>query len=85
MKFFFSRLVMEDDTIIICYNVDNTLEYQEIEQQFFEIKSDIAPAIECLVTEYPNYVSISDLPLESEEDKNWIATQLWERGLVMTE
>lgn len=76
---------MEENAINIYYNMDNSLEYQALEPQFFEIASEIAPAIDYLINAYPKYVSISELPLENDQDRSWIASQLWERGLVITE
>lgn len=78
------RLVTEDDVVRIYYCVENTREYHEAEEQFLEIDSDLAPAVEAIVTAYPEYVKAEDLPLENLEEKMKVVQDLWERKLIMT-
>ncbi|XP_041979906.1 bifunctional lysine-specific demethylase and histidyl-hydroxylase NO66 [Aricia agestis] len=78
------RMVSEDQ-IRIYYHAENSLEYHGSELPFLEISEDLAPAIETLITTYPNYVSIENLDIAEDTDKLTIADALWSRGLIMTE
>ncbi|XP_011548076.3 ribosomal oxygenase 1 [Plutella xylostella] len=79
------RMVMEEDGIRLYYSVENSLEYHAHEPQYLEIDESLAPAIETLLTSYPEYVFVENLDVASEADKLQVANDLWERGLVMTE
>ncbi|KAK3914799.1 Bifunctional lysine-specific demethylase and histidyl-hydroxylase NO66 [Frankliniella fusca] len=81
------RLVSEEepDTLKIYHSMENSLEYHGEELQFIEIPLNFAPAVEYLIHSYPSFTAISDLPLDQDSDKVQITTELWERGLVLTE
>ena len=66
------------------FSTENTREYQEVGEQSLEVGSDLAPAVEHLVTTYPAWVKVEDLPLEELEDRMKVAGDLWERGVLMT-
>ena len=78
------RLVTEDDTVMLYYSTENTREYHESEPQSIEIGADMAPAVEHLVTSYPEYVRVEDLPLDDLQDRMKVVGDLWERGILMT-
>ncbi|XP_013141669.1 PREDICTED: bifunctional lysine-specific demethylase and histidyl-hydroxylase NO66 [Papilio polytes] len=78
------RMVSED-TIKIYYYTENSLEYHGHELSFLEIDEELAPAVETLITTYPEYVSIENLDVPNESDKMQIVDALWARGLLMTE
>lgn len=65
--------------------MNNSKEYHGEEPQSFEVDEDTAPAIEYLVQNYPEYVTVEDLPVEDEVKRIEIAATLWEVGLVITE
>ena len=79
-----ARLVPEEDTVMLYYSTENTREYHEVEAQCLEIGADMAPAVEHLVTSYPEYVKVEDLPLEDLQDRMKVVGDLWERGILMT-
>ncbi|XP_011212103.2 bifunctional lysine-specific demethylase and histidyl-hydroxylase NO66 [Bactrocera dorsalis] len=79
------RLVQEEDKVRIYYYVDNSKEYCEYEPNFIEIEPEEAASVEVLIRSYPQYVGVSQLPLEDDERKVQMVTALWERGLLMTE
>lgn len=79
------RLVQEEDKVRIYYYVDNSKEYCEYEPNFIEIEPEEAASVEVLIRSYPEYVGVSQLPLEDDERKVQMVTALWERGLLMTE
>ncbi|XP_069686881.1 ribosomal oxygenase 1 [Periplaneta americana] len=79
------RLLMEDDEVRLYYSVDNSFEYHGKEPQFLTITHDLAPAIEYLVQCYPTFVKISELPLDTDEEKMAIADDLWNCRLLATE
>jgi len=78
------RLVTEEDSVLVYFSTENTREYQEVGEQSLEVGSDLAPAVEHLVTTYPAWVKVEDLPLEELEDRMKVAGDLWERGVLMT-
>jgi lysine-specific demethylase/histidyl-hydroxylase NO66 len=49
--------------------MDNSLEYHGEEPQYLEISFELAPAVEHLICSYPEFIKVSELPLESEEHK----------------
>uniref|UniRef100_A0A0A1WL93 Bifunctional lysine-specific demethylase and histidyl-hydroxylase n=1 Tax=Zeugodacus cucurbitae TaxID=28588 RepID=A0A0A1WL93_ZEUCU len=79
------RLVQEEEKVRIYYYLDNSKEYCEYEPNFIEIEPEEAASVEVLIRSYPQYVGVSQLPLEDDERKVQMVTALWERGLLMTE
>jgi hypothetical protein len=49
--------------------MDNSLEYHGEELQYLEISLELAPAVERLICSYPEFIKVSELPLDSEEQK----------------
>ena len=45
---------------MICFQAD---------LQFLDIDQDMAPAVERLLHQYPNYMRVDDLPLDNVQDK----------------
>ncbi|XP_053604403.1 bifunctional lysine-specific demethylase and histidyl-hydroxylase NO66 [Plodia interpunctella] len=78
------RMVSED-RIRLYYYVENSLEYHGSELPYLEIEEECAPAIETLITSYPQYVSVENLEAPNDSDKLQIAEALWSRGLIMSE
>ncbi|PNF17005.1 Ribosomal oxygenase 1 [Cryptotermes secundus] len=63
------RLVTEEDNVRVYHTMDNSFEYHREEPQYLEISFELAPAVEHLICSYPDFVKVSDLPLDSEEPK----------------
>merc|ERR1719339_451899 len=78
------RLVSEEDSVLVYFSTENTREYHEVGEQSLEVGSDLAPAVEHLITSYPAWIKVEDLPLEELEDRMKVAGDLWERGILMT-
>lgn len=78
------RLVTEEDAVRIYYNVDNTREYHAMEEQFLELDSDLAPAMEHLIQTYPGFSRAQDLPCTGLDLKMTMVQDLWEKGILMT-
>lgn len=78
------RMVTED-CIRVYYHTENSLEYHGNELTYLEIDEDMAPAIETLITAYPEYVSVENLDVPDDTSKLQVADSLWSRGLIMTE
>jgi len=78
------RLVPEEDTVMLYYSTENTREYHEVDAQCLEIGADLAPAVEHLITSYPEFVKVEDLPLDDLQDRMKVVGDLWERGILMT-
>lgn len=79
------RLVDEEESLRVYFHTDNSKEYHEYEPTFMEIEEDDSPVISMLVNEYPSFVAVKDLPIDDEEKKVAIITDLWEKGLLMTD
>ncbi|EFA83529.1 transcription factor jumonji [Heterostelium album PN500] len=80
------RIVHED--IAVCYhNMDNTRVYHQVgtEPGVIEFTLECVDAIEHLIDSYPTYISIKDLPAESDLQKLDVANALYEKGLLMIE
>ncbi|KAJ0183498.1 hypothetical protein K1T71_001474 [Dendrolimus kikuchii] len=78
------RLVSEDK-IRLYYYVENSLEYHGSDLPFLEIEDELAPAVETLITTYPEYVAVENLDIPDDAGKLQLADALWGRGLIMTE
>ena len=78
------RLVAEEETVKAYYCVDNSREFQQIDEMFVEVGSESAPAIEALIENYPNFLKAEDLPMEGLDDKMRLVQDLWEKKLLMT-
>jgi len=79
------RLVQEDEDVIkVYYSTENTREYHEVEEQFLEVDSDLAPGIDCLITSYPQWIKVEDLPIEDLESRMRVVSDLWEKGILIT-
>merc|ERR1712212_195211 len=78
------RLVTEEDSVHVYFSTENTREYHEVEEQSLEVGPDMAPAVEHLISSYPAWVKVEDLPLDELEDRMKVAGDLWERGILMT-
>ena len=78
------RLVQEEDTVMLYYSTDNTREYHEVDSQSLEIGPELAPALEHLITNYPEWSKVEELPLDDLEERMKVAGDLWEKGIVIT-
>ena len=78
------RLVTEEESVHVYFSTENTREYHEVEEQSLEVGPDLAPAVEHLISSYPAWVKVEDLPLDELEDRMKVAGDLWERGILMT-
>ncbi|KAI1299233.1 Bifunctional lysine-specific demethylase and histidyl-hydroxylase NO66 [Halotydeus destructor] len=77
------RIVMEDEAVRLYHNAENSREYHEFEPQYIEVGAHLAPAVDFLLNQYPEYVKVDELPVETLEDKMDIANLLYDKGLVM--
>lgn len=94
-----ARLVIEGTLACIYSPVNNKradhailkqVEQEDIEESLEEEKNlclefsmEYAPSLELLILNYPKYLKISTLPVESEEDKITIATELLRYGILV--
>lgn len=69
----------------IYYNTENSRLYHGEEEQFLEIDVALVPAVSHLICSFPNFVAVEDLPIDDDDLKLQIVSDLWERGIVVTE
>ncbi|CAL8144304.1 unnamed protein product [Orchesella dallaii] len=80
------RLVVEEGLLRLYYSTENSLVYHDEDAQYLELSVELAPAINHLISQYPNFTKIEDLPLSSEDvtQKIQVISDLWERSLIFT-
>ncbi|KAJ8945086.1 hypothetical protein NQ318_005266 [Aromia moschata] len=78
------RLVVEDDIPKIYYNTDNAKAYHGEEEQFVTIDHKLIPGIEILQNRYPAFIRVEEIPVEDDVAKAQLVSDLWERGLLVT-
>ncbi|XP_029171016.1 ribosomal oxygenase 1 [Nylanderia fulva] len=78
------RLIEEDGIYRIYYSTENSKEYHEYEPQFLEIDAEFVPSIQKIITSYPNFIYVKELPIENDDIKVQIVKDLWEKSLVIT-
>lgn len=79
------RMLRQGNEFRIYYHADNSKEYHEIEEQFLEIDANDAPAVEVLISAYPNFITPAELLLDDDERNLAVAQDLWEHGILMTD
>lgn len=77
--------LIEDGKVALYHSVDNSREIYGNPISPLEFELDDGPAIEALLSAYPEPIQVSDLPHSSEEDEDkiGIAEALFKEGLLM--
>lgn len=78
------RLVMEGERVSIYHCLENTRIMEQATEQFLDIDQDMAPAVELLLHQYPNYIRVDDLPADNVDHKVELAVAMYEKGLLIT-
>lgn len=78
------RLVIEDSNAKIYYNTDNAKVYHGEEEQCLTIDTVLIPCIKELQNIYPQFVEVENLPGDDNIAKAQLVSDLWERGLLVT-
>jgi len=78
------RLVQEEDVIKVYYSTENTREYHEAEEQWLELDAEHAPGVDFLITNYPLWTKVEDLPIDDLESRMRVVGDLWEKGILIT-
>ncbi|KAJ8913459.1 hypothetical protein NQ315_013838 [Exocentrus adspersus] len=78
------RLVVEGESAKIFYNTDNSKAYHDEEEQFLNISFELIPCIKKLQNSYPEFTTVENLPVEDNVGKAQLVSDLWERGLLIT-
>ncbi|KAK0180287.1 hypothetical protein PV327_005947 [Microctonus hyperodae] len=79
------RLIEKEDVYRLYYSADNSREYHEYEVQFLEVGKDLAPAVAKIISVYPEFIKVDELPVEGEDNKVQVARDLWEKCIIVTE
>lgn len=67
--FYYIRLIEEDGIYRIYYSTENSKEYHEYEPQFLEIDAEFVSSIQKIITSYPNFIYVKELPIENDDNK----------------
>lgn len=78
-----SRLVIEQGTARLYHSLDNSLVYKAEPPQYVEFSLDQAAALEHLLKSDLEWVTVSDLPVESDDDRILIARVLYDVGVLL--
>uniref|UniRef100_A0A8D2KSE4 Bifunctional lysine-specific demethylase and histidyl-hydroxylase n=2 Tax=Varanus komodoensis TaxID=61221 RepID=A0A8D2KSE4_VARKO len=78
------RLCNERDGMFLYYTTENSRVYHKESSKYCEIEPEYIDSIELLLSSYPKYVSVEDLPCATLDDKIALATVLFEKGLLIT-
>lgn len=84
VRYYSLRLVKEEDSTKIYYNTDNAKVYHGEEEQFLLIDNKLIPCIKKLQNIYPDFIEVENLPGEDNIAKAQFVSDLWERGLLVT-
>lgn len=79
------RLVQEEGKHRVYFHTENSKEYHEYEPTFMEIDARDVPVIDILILNYPDYRFVRDFPLDDDDRKIEVITDLWEKGLLITD
>lgn len=79
------RMVRHDSGIRVYYSSENAKDHHGFEENYLEINPSDAPAVEVLIKAYPLYITPRDLQLENNDKNLFVAQDLWERGILMTD
>lgn len=78
------RLVAEESGVRIYYCTENANVYHGEEEQFLDLDKSSVDTITALQSIYPHYISIEELPGKDQIKKIQVISDLWERGLIVT-
>lgn len=84
LRQFCLSVFLEGNKAKIYYNIKNSPIYHAEDEQFVDIDLNLVPAVSHLVQNFPNYVSIKELPIDDDALKLQIVSVLWDRGLLVT-
>lgn len=84
LRQFCLRVVIQGNEAKIYYNTENARVYHGEDEQFLDIDLSIVPAITHLISKFPDFVAVEELPISADDLKLQIASDLWERGLLIT-
>lgn len=90
LRQFCLRVVVDDDDdgkemVKIYYNTENSRLYHGEDEQYLVIDGGVVAAITHLIDSFPAFVEIEDLPIDEDDVKLQIVSDLWEHGLLVTE
>lgn len=78
------RLVEEEEGLRVYFHSENSKEYHQYDATFIEVDENDIEIISCLVQTYPEFVKVENLPGEDNDRKILVITDLWEKGMLMT-
>lgn len=69
----------------IYHSLENSKEYHGEEPQYLIVDFSMLPSLRHLTSAYPDFTKVSSLPHEDEDAKILFVSDLWDRGLLMTD
>uniref|UniRef100_A0A6S9XR40 Bifunctional lysine-specific demethylase and histidyl-hydroxylase n=2 Tax=Chrysotila carterae TaxID=13221 RepID=A0A6S9XR40_CHRCT len=79
-----ARLCIEDEVAVLYHHVENTTIYRELpEPAHVDFAMEAVPALDQILTSFPKYVIVGNLPLETDDQKLDVAAALVEAKLLL--
>eukprot|EP00658_Telonema_sp_P-2_P084190 TRINITY_DN9278_c0_g1_i2.p1 TRINITY_DN9278_c0_g1~~TRINITY_DN9278_c0_g1_i2.p1 ORF type:complete len:178 (+),score=39.15 TRINITY_DN9278_c0_g1_i2:655-1188(+) len=77
-----ARLVVEDEQAVLYHCAKNARAYHGLPIQGLVFDLDQAEAVDFVLGSYPGTVKVSEIPMETTDDKLDIANNLFEQGIL---
>ncbi|XP_065920999.1 ribosomal oxygenase 1-like [Dysidea avara] len=80
-----ARVITEPDAGFgVYYTTENSRIYHEKEPLCLDLDEEAIPAMDQLMSSYPDYIEVRDLPLEEDQSKIEFATVLYSKGIIIS-
>ncbi|ETI43131.1 hypothetical protein F443_11842 [Phytophthora nicotianae P1569] len=78
-----ARLVIEDGKAVLYHCRENSRMHHEVPISPLEFELDDAESIEFILSSYPDYFRVGDMPHEDPQDQTELAKALYKEGILM--
>jgi len=78
-----ARLVVEGECLNVYHTLENSRVYHENELDHIEFGPEAGPVIETLLSSFPEYMKVKDLPHDDRDFKIDVVTLLYEKGILV--
>jgi len=63
------RLVSEEGSLRLYFNSENSMEYHGVGANYVALPEKAGPAVDYLLTKYPEFTRVEDIPIKNQERK----------------